>query len=156
LVVTGAAPYREALRASVMQLLEPVVEVAVTVPDDAVGGVLGDLAARRGHVVGSAMRAGTAVVTVTVPLAELFGYANRLHSRTQGQGTFTTRPTGHVPAPLGQRPGDGPPARVRGRPPGRGRGEHQSYQARRDVRIELAWSRTGAAEGTRTRSGSSN
>jgi len=91
----------EALRASVMQLLEPVVEVAVTVPDDAVGGVLGDLAARRGHVVGSAMRAGTAVITATVPLAELFGYANRLHSRTQGRGTFTTRPTGYAPAPPG-------------------------------------------------------
>jgi elongation factor G len=97
----GRLGLREALRASVMQLLEPVVEVAVTVPDDAVGGVLGDLAARRGHVVDSAMRAGTAVVTATVPLAELFGYASRLHSRTQGRGTFTTRPTGYAPAPPG-------------------------------------------------------
>lgn len=97
----GCLGLREALRASVMQLLEPVVEVAVTVPDDAVGSVLGDLAARRGHVVDSVMRAGTAVVTATVPLAELFGYANRLHSRTQGRGTFTTRPTGYAPAPLG-------------------------------------------------------
>jgi elongation factor G len=97
----GRLGLREALRASVMQLLEPVVEVAVTVPDDAVGGVLGDLAARRGHVVDSAMRAGAAVVTATVPLAELFGYASRLHSRTQGRGTFTTRPTGYAPASLG-------------------------------------------------------
>jgi elongation factor G len=97
----GRLGLREALRASVMQLLEPVVEVAVTVPDDAVGGVLGDLAARRGHVVDSAMRAGTAVVTATVPLAELFGYANRLRSRTQGRGTFSTRPTGYAPAPQG-------------------------------------------------------
>jgi len=97
----GRLGLREALRASVMQLLEPVAEVAVTVPDDAVGGVLGDLAARRGHVVDSAMRAGTAVITATVPLAELFGYANRLHSRTQGRGTFTTRPAGYAPAPPG-------------------------------------------------------
>ena len=97
----GRLGLREALRASVMQLLEPVAEVAVTVPDDAVGGVLGDLAARRGHVVDSTVRAGTAVVTATVPLAELFGYANRLRSRTQGRGTFTPRPTGYAPAPPG-------------------------------------------------------
>ena len=97
----GRLGLREALRASVMQLLEPVVEVVVTVPDDAVGGVLGDLAARRGHVVDSAVRAGTAVVTATVPLAELFGYANRLRSRTQGRGTFTARPAGYAPAPPG-------------------------------------------------------
>jgi elongation factor G len=95
----GRLGLREALRASVMQLLEPVAEVAVTVPDDAVGGVLGDLAARRGHVVDSVVRAGTAVVTATVPLAELFGYANRLRSRTQGRATFTARPTGYAPAP---------------------------------------------------------
>ncbi len=97
----GRLGLREALRASAMQLLEPVAEVTVTVPDDAMGGVLGDLAARRGHVLDSAVRAGTAVVTATVPLAELFGYANRLRSRTQGRGTFTTRPTGYAPAPPG-------------------------------------------------------
>ena len=97
----GRLGLREALRASVMQLLEPVAEVAVTVPNDAVGGVLGDLAARRGHVLDSAVRAGTAVVTAIVPLAELFGYANRLRSRTQGRGTFTARPTGYAPAPPG-------------------------------------------------------
>ncbi|WP_051844353.1 elongation factor G [Streptomyces sp. NRRL S-813] len=90
---------REALRACAMRLLEPVVEVTVTVPEEAVGGVLGDLAARRGRVSGQAARAGTAVVTATVPLAELFGYATRLRSRTQGRGTFTTRPAGYAPAP---------------------------------------------------------
>jgi elongation factor G len=97
----GRLGLREALHASVMQLLEPVAEVVVTAPDDAVGGVLGDLAARRGHVVDSAVRAGTAVVTATVPLAELFDYASRLRSRTQGRGTFTARPTGYAPAPPG-------------------------------------------------------
>lgn len=95
----GRFALREALRASAMVLLEPVVEVTVTVPDDAVGGVLGDLAARRGRVSGSTARAGAAVVTATVPLAELFGYATRLRSRTQGRGTFTTRATGYAPAP---------------------------------------------------------
>jgi elongation factor G len=96
----GRLGLREALRACAMVLLEPVVEVTVTVPEDAVGGVLGDLAARRGKVTGSVTRAGAAVVTATVPLAELFGYATRLRSRTQGRGTFTARPTGYAPAPV--------------------------------------------------------
>ncbi|MFD7080465.1 elongation factor G [Streptomyces sp. NPDC002181] len=95
----GRFALREALRAAAMELLEPVAEVVVTVPDDAVGGVLGDLAARRGRVSGSAARAGTTAVTATVPLAELFGYASRLRSRTQGRGTFTARPTGYAPVP---------------------------------------------------------
>ncbi|MEU9784453.1 elongation factor G [Streptomyces phaeochromogenes] len=101
----GRQALREALRACAMVLLEPVVEVTVTVPEDSVGGVLGDLAARRGRVTDSTTRAGTgggagtAVITATVPLAELFGYATRLRSRTQGRGVFTTRPTGYAPAP---------------------------------------------------------
>ncbi|WP_225859206.1 elongation factor G [Streptomyces albicerus] len=95
----GRLALREALRACAMVLLEPVVEVTVTAPEDAVGGVLGDLAARRGRVSGSTVRSGAVVVTATVPLAELFGYATRLRSRTQGRGVFTTRPVGYAPAP---------------------------------------------------------
>ncbi|MGX4688688.1 elongation factor G [Streptomyces sp. JNUCC 63] len=95
----GRLGLREALRACAMRLLEPVVEATVTVPEDAVGGVLADLAARRGRVSGHVTRAGTAVITATVPLAEVFGYATRLRSRTQGRGTFTTRPAGYAPAP---------------------------------------------------------
>ncbi|MBB5783035.1 elongation factor G [Nonomuraea jabiensis] len=94
----GRLGLREALRASAMQLLEPVVEVTVTVPGDAAGGVLGDLAARRGRISGSSARGGTVVITAVVPLAEVFGYATRLRSRTQGRGTFTTRPAGYAPA----------------------------------------------------------
>ncbi|WP_406730238.1 elongation factor G [Streptomyces sp. NBC_01794] len=95
----GRLALRAALRAGVMALLEPVAEVTVTVPDEAVGGVLGDLAARRGRVSGQAARAGTAVITATVPLAELFGYASRLRSRTQGRGSFTNRATGYALVP---------------------------------------------------------
>ncbi|MFD4527694.1 elongation factor G [Streptomyces sp. NPDC058470] len=105
----GRLALREALRAAVMVLLEPVAEVTVTAPDEAVGGVLGDLAARRGRVSGSTARAGAVVVAATVPLAELFGYATRLRSRTQGRGVFTTRPTGYAPAP--STASDGTPAR---------------------------------------------
>ncbi|MFD3468981.1 elongation factor G [Streptomyces sp. NPDC058682] len=95
----GRFGLREALRLSTMELLEPLVEVTVTVPEDGVGGVLGDLAARRGRVSGSTTEAGTAVITAAVPLAELFGYASRLRGRTQGRGTFTTRPAGLAPVP---------------------------------------------------------
>ncbi|MFF9172880.1 elongation factor G [Streptomyces sp. NPDC014793] len=95
----GRQGLRSALSVCAMTLLEPVAEVTVTVPEDAVGGVLGDLAARRGRVTGSGTRGGAAVLTATVPLAELFGYATRLRSRTQGRGTFTTRAAGYAPAP---------------------------------------------------------
>ncbi|WP_043627306.1 elongation factor G [Nonomuraea candida] len=94
----GRLALREALRSCAMVLLEPVVEVTVTVPDEMAGTVLGDLAARRGRVSGSTARAGTVVITAVVPLAEVFGYATRLRSRTQGRGAFTTRPAGYAPA----------------------------------------------------------
>jgi elongation factor G len=94
----GFLGLREALRGCELIRLEPVVEATVTVPEDVVGGVLGDLSARRGRVTGSTTRGGTVVITATVPLAELFGYASRLRSRTHGRGTFTTRPTGYAPA----------------------------------------------------------
>jgi len=95
----GRLALREALRTSVMALLEPVVEVTVTVPADAVGTVLGDLASRRARVTSSTSRTATTVLTATVPLSQLFGYATALRSRTQGRASFTTRPTGYAVAP---------------------------------------------------------
>jgi elongation factor G len=90
----GRFGLRQALRACTLTLLEPVAEVTVSAPSDAIGAVLGDLAARRGQVTDSTVR----TVTATVPLAELFGYATRLRSRTHGRGTFTSRPAGYRPA----------------------------------------------------------
>ncbi|MEV6346185.1 elongation factor G [Actinoplanes sp. NPDC051851] len=90
----GRFGLRAALRASTMRLLEPVAEVTVSAPSDALGAVLGDLAARRGHIVDSGVR----TVTAVVPLAELFGYATSLRSRTSGRGTFSSRPAGYRPA----------------------------------------------------------
>lgn len=97
----GRVALRDALRAARTALLEPLAEVTVTVPEEAVGAVLGDLAARRGRITGSTGRGGTAAVTALVPLAGLFGYAGALRSRTQGRGTFTTRPAGYAPVPAG-------------------------------------------------------
>lgn len=96
----GRFALRTALKEATMQLLEPVAELTATVPDDAVGGVLGDLAARRARVTNSTTRSGTATLTATVPLSELFGYATRLRSRTQGRGTFTSRAVGYVGVPV--------------------------------------------------------
>jgi elongation factor G len=90
----GRFGLRAALRDCGMALLEPVAEVTVSAPADVLGGVLGDLAARRGQVTASTVRA----VTAVVPLAELFGYATQLRSRTHGRGTFTSRPAGYRPA----------------------------------------------------------
>ncbi|MCG8925835.1 elongation factor G [Lentzea sp. CC55] len=94
----GRLGLREALKAGATTLLEPIAEVAVTVPEEHLGGVLGDLASRRGRILGSRARAGEAVVTASVPLAEMFGYVTALRSRTQGRGTFTSTPTGYAPA----------------------------------------------------------
>ncbi|RSM58429.1 elongation factor G [Actinoplanes sp. ATCC 53533] len=90
----GRLGLRAALRAATMTLLEPVVEVTVAAPEESLGAVLGDLAARRGQVTGSTGRA----VTAVVPLAELFGYVTQLRSRTRGRGSCTTRPAGYQPA----------------------------------------------------------
>ncbi|SDO36053.1 elongation factor G [Lentzea jiangxiensis] len=94
----GRLGLREALKAGATTLLEPIAEVTVTVPEEYLGGVLGDLASRRGRILGSRARAGETVVTASVPLAEMFGYVTRLRSRTQGRGTFTSTPTGYAPA----------------------------------------------------------
>jgi elongation factor G len=97
----GRLGLREALRACRMALLEPVSEVAVTVPEESAGGVFGDLAARRGQVSGSATRGATVTITARVPLAELFGYASSLRGRTHGRGSFTAQPAGYARAMVG-------------------------------------------------------
>ncbi|MCO8270500.1 elongation factor G [Actinoplanes sp. TRM 88003] len=90
----GRFGLRAALEACGMAVLEPVADVTVHAPAESLGGVLGDLAARRGRVTASNGES----VTALVPLAELFGYATDLRSRTRGRGTFSTRPAGYRPA----------------------------------------------------------
>ena len=70
-------------------LLEPVMKVEVTVPEEYMGDVMGDINSRRGRVEGMESRAGAQVIRAMVPLAEMFGYVNNLRSRTQGRGVFT-------------------------------------------------------------------
>ena len=69
-------------------LLEPIMRVEVTIPEEFLGDVVGNLTARRGHILGIEAHDGTQVIRALVPLAEMFGYATDLRSLTQGRGSF--------------------------------------------------------------------
>jgi elongation factor G len=70
-------------------LLEPMMKVEVEVPEDFMGNVIGDLNSRRGQIEAQAMEEGISKVTAKVPLAEMFGYATDIRSKTQGRGIFS-------------------------------------------------------------------
>jgi len=70
-------------------LLEPIMKVEVTVPEEYMGDVMGDLNSRRGRIEGMDSRAGAQIIRAKVPLAEMFGYSTSLRSRTQGRGVFS-------------------------------------------------------------------
>jgi elongation factor G len=70
-------------------LLEPIMRVEVTVPEEYMGDIMGDINSRRGRIEGMEARAGAQVIRGYVPLSEMFGYATSLRSRTQGRGTYT-------------------------------------------------------------------
>jgi elongation factor G len=87
--IAASMAFKEAAQKAEPVILEPVMNVEVVVPDEYMGDVIGDLNARRGKIRGMEDRAGAKVVMATVPLAEMFGYATDLRSRTQGRATFT-------------------------------------------------------------------
>jgi elongation factor G len=87
--IAGSMAVKEAARKASPVLLEPVMEVEVVTPEDYMGDVMGDLSARRGRVEGLEQRGPNHVVRAQVPLAEMFGYATDLRSRTQGRATYT-------------------------------------------------------------------
>jgi elongation factor G len=87
--VAGSMAFQDAARTANPVLLEPVMEVEVVTPEDYMGDVIGDLNRRRGRIISMEPRAGFQVVTVHVPLSEMFGYATDLRSATQGRATYT-------------------------------------------------------------------
>jgi len=87
--IAGSMALKEAARRANPVLLEPVMKVEVEVPEAFVGDVIGDINARRGQLEGMTTEGGTSKVTAKVPLAEMFGYATDIRSRTQGRGIFT-------------------------------------------------------------------
>ncbi|MDE3181673.1 MAG: elongation factor G [Acidobacteriota bacterium] len=87
--IAGSMALKEAVRKARPCLLEPVMKVEVVVPEENMGDVLGDLSGRRGRVEGMEKRGSTQIIRATVPLAEMFGYATDLRSRTQGRASYT-------------------------------------------------------------------
>jgi len=87
--IAGSLAIKKALRAASPVLLEPVMAVTVTTPDDYMGDVIGDLSSRRGKVEGMDQQGSSHVINAQVPLADMFGYATDLRSRTQGRATYT-------------------------------------------------------------------
>lgn len=87
--IAGSIAFKEGMKKANPVLLEPVMKVEVVVPEEYMGDVMGDINARRGRIEGMEPRAGAAVIRGFVPLAEMFGYATDLRSKTQGRGTYT-------------------------------------------------------------------
>ena len=86
--IAGSKAFKEAVMKADPCLLEPIFKVEVTVPDNYMGDVIGDISSRRGRIEGSDMNNGAAIVRGFVPLSEMFGYATDLRSRTQGRGVY--------------------------------------------------------------------
>ncbi len=87
--IAGSLGLKEAARKAKPVLLEPIMAVEVVVPEEYMGDVIGDLNSRRGRIEGMELRGTTQIIKSLVPLAEMFGYATELRSRTQGRGSFT-------------------------------------------------------------------
>jgi len=97
--IAGSIAFKEALKQATPVLMEPVMKVAVIVPDDYLGTVIGDLSSRRGQIQGQESRSGSIQVDALVPLSEMFGYTSDLRSNTQGRGQYTMEPHSYEEVP---------------------------------------------------------
>jgi elongation factor G len=86
--IAGSMAFKEAMRKSDPAILEPIMKVDVTVPEEYMGDVIGDLNSRRGKIDGMEAQNNAQVIHAFVPLAEMFGYATDLRSKTQGRGVY--------------------------------------------------------------------
>ncbi|MDO5125965.1 MAG: elongation factor G [Ruminococcus sp.] len=97
--IAGSMAFKEAMKKANPVILEPIMKVTVTVPDEYMGTVIGDLNSRRGQIQGQETRPGTAQVDALVPLSEMFGYSNDLRSKTQGRGQYSMEPHSYIELP---------------------------------------------------------
>ena len=97
--IAGSMAFKEACQKAGATLLEPIMKVCVIVPDEYMGDVIGDLNSRRGQIQGFEARSGAQQIDAFVPLAEMFGYATDLRSRTQGRGQYTMEPSHYIEIP---------------------------------------------------------
>ena len=86
--IAATMGFKDACKKAAPVLLEPIFKVEVTVPENNMGDIIGDISSRRGRIEGSDIRGGAAIVRGFVPLSEMFGYATDLRSKTQGRGTY--------------------------------------------------------------------
>ena len=97
--ICGSMAFKEAMAKAGPTLLEPIMNVSVTAPEEYMGTVVGDINARRGQVVGTDIRNGAVIVTANVPLSTMFGYATDLRSKTQGRANYSMEPSHFVELP---------------------------------------------------------
>ena len=97
--MAGSMAFKDAMRKAAPVLMEPIMKVSVIVPDDYMGDVIGDLNARRGMITGTETRTGATQINAHVPLANMFGYATALRSKTQGRGQYTMEPSHYAEVP---------------------------------------------------------
>ncbi len=97
--IAGSMAFKDAMRKADPAILEPMMKVCVTVPEEYMGDVMGDLNSRRGQIQGMQSRFGAQEIDAFVPLAEMFGYATDLRSKSQGRGNYTMEPSHYVEVP---------------------------------------------------------
>jgi len=97
--IAGSMAFKEACRKADPVLLEPIMKVSITTPEDYMGDVMGDVNARRGQILGMENRNGAAQVEATVPLSTMFGYATDLRSKTQGRASYSMEPSHYIELP---------------------------------------------------------
>ena len=97
--ICGSMAFKEACQKAGSTLLEPIMKVVVTAPDEYMGDVMGDVNSRRGLITGTDIRNGAAEITANVPLSSMFGYATDLRSKTQGRANYSMEPSHYVELP---------------------------------------------------------
>ncbi len=97
--ICGSMAFKEACQKAGATLLEPIMKVVVTAPDEYMGDVMGDVNSRRGLISGTDIRNGAAEITANVPLSSMFGYATDLRSKTQGRANYSMEPSHYVELP---------------------------------------------------------
>ena len=97
--IAGSMAFKEAMKKADPVLLEPMMKVAVIVPEEYMGDVIGDLNSRRGQISGMEPRGAVQAISAKVPLSEMFGYATDLRSRTQGRGQYTMQRSHYAEVP---------------------------------------------------------
>ena len=97
--IAGSMAFKEGCRKADPVLKEPIMQVDVSVPEEYMGDVIGDLSSRRGQIQGMEARNGSQSISAFVPLAEMFGYATDLRSKTQGRGSYSMSPSHYEEVP---------------------------------------------------------